>query len=53
VLPLTTSALASIFVANRVSLPFFDANLATRRGESGVTKVTNKNPWKMGISHNH
>lgn len=30
VLPLSSSALAAIFVANRVSLPFFDANLATR-----------------------
>ena len=45
VLPLTTSALASIFVANRVSLPFFDANLATRRlGEVG------DNPKKCGKS---
>eukprot|EP00438_Fugacium_kawagutii_P012798 Skav211678 [mRNA] locus=scaffold216:291086:307815:- [translate_table: standard] len=33
VLPLSSSALAAIFVANRVSLPFFDANLATRRPE--------------------
>lgn len=39
VLPLTTSALASIFVANRVSLPFFDANLATRN-LGGIPAIT-------------
>lgn len=39
VLPLSSSALAAIFVANRVSLPFFDANLATRN-LGGIPAIT-------------
>ena len=39
VLPLSSSALAAIFVANRVSLPFFDANLATRN-MGGIPAIT-------------
>eukprot|EP00435_Cladocopium_sp_Y103_P069750 s562_g33.t2 len=39
VLPLCSSALAAIFVANKVSLPFFDANLATRN-LGGIPAIT-------------
>ncbi|CAJ1454519.1 unnamed protein product [Effrenium voratum] len=39
VLPLCSSALAAIFVANKVALPFFDANLATR-GLGGIPAIT-------------
>ncbi|CAE7243036.1 unnamed protein product [Symbiodinium sp. CCMP2592] len=39
VLPLCSSALTAIFVANKVSLPFFDANLATRN-LGGIPAIT-------------
>jgi len=39
VLPLCSSTLAAIFVANRISLPFFDANLATRN-LGGIPAIT-------------
>jgi H+/Cl- antiporter ClcA len=39
VLPLCTSCLAAIFVANKVSLPFFDMNL-TGRGLGGISALT-------------
>ncbi|CAE7949979.1 PSL4, partial [Symbiodinium sp. KB8] len=39
VLPLCSSALAAIFVANKVSLPFFDANLASRN-LGGIPAIT-------------
>lgn len=39
ILPLCVSCLAAIFVANKVSLPFFDMNL-TGRGLGGITALS-------------
>lgn len=39
VLPLCSSTMASIFVANKIALPFFDANLFAR-GMGGISAIT-------------
>lgn len=42
VVPMCSATLAAIFVANRVSLPFFDANLSAR-GLGGISALTSSN----------